>query len=97
MKLRPLTKKEMSAHSTHFGFQSDSPLVGWSDVGSRIVVDGDYVEIYRDWTGMYPDWALRFPVRGLAILFALDFQGGESDEIVGIMAERYGRVQQVID
>ena len=94
MELRQFTSQD---RDTYYSVETDNPLIGWSSVGSSVVVDGDYVEIYRDGTGMYPDWALRFPDMGLAMLFALDFRGDEPDEIVEIMAERYGRVQQVID
>jgi hypothetical protein len=98
MELRQFTSQDRDTYcSARACTLADNPLIGWSDVGSSVVVDGDYVEIYRDGTGMYPDWALRFPDMGLAILFALDFRGDEPDEIVEIMADRYGRVQQVIE
>jgi hypothetical protein len=76
MELRQFTSQD---RDTYYSVETDNPLIGWSDVGSSVVVDGDYVEIYRDGMGMYPDWALRFPDMGLAILFALDFRGGSME------------------
>lgn len=94
MELHHFTKQDWD---TYAGCQTEQPLIGWAH-GAGIVVDGDYVEVYRNSEGPnQPSWALRFPDVGLAMLFALDFRGDEPDHIIELKASRYGRVEQIID
>jgi hypothetical protein len=93
MELHHFTKQDWG---TYCGCQSEKPLIGWAN-GAGIVVDGNYIELYRNDRTYQPEWVLRFPDVGMAMMFALDFHGTEPDHIIELKAAKFGRVKEEIE
>jgi hypothetical protein len=72
------------------------PGIGWAN-GAGIVVDGNYIELYRNDRPWHARGSLRFPDVGMAMMFALDFHGTEPDHIIELKAAKFGRLKEEIE
>ena len=87
MDLSPLTKDDWLAYS---GCESETPFIGQSG-NTTMIVDGDVVELYGD-SSSESRWTIKFPDKGMAMMFALETLGDEPDHIISLRAVKYAAI-----